>query len=61
MHLIDSYGSERLMWGSNYPMNHEHPVPGLVDMARRELSFLGAGDFDNLMGGTALGLYPSLV
>ena len=61
MRLIDSYGSKRLMWGSNYPMNHEHPVPGLVDMARSELSFLGAGDFDNLMGGTALGLYPGLV
>lgn len=60
MRLIDVFGSQRLMWGSNYPMNHEHPVPGLVDMARRELSFLDAGDFDHMMGGTALALYPSL-
>ena len=59
-HLIDAYGASRLMWGSNYPMNHEHPVPGLIDMARRELSFLGSAEFDLLMGGNALRLYPGL-
>jgi predicted TIM-barrel fold metal-dependent hydrolase len=48
------------MWGSNYPMNHEHPVPGLIDMARRELSFLDADEFDLLMGGNALRIYPAL-
>ena len=60
LHLLDGYGAHRLMWGSNYPMNREMPVPGLVDLARRELSFLGAADFDSLMGGTAARLYPSL-
>ncbi len=59
-HLMDGFGANRLMWGSNYPMNHEHPVPGLIDMARRELSFLDADEFDLLMGGNALRIYPAL-
>jgi L-fuconolactonase len=58
--LINAYGSKRLMWGSNYPMNHEHAVPGLIEFARHELSFLPATDFDNLMGNTALSVYPWL-
>ena len=58
--IVGAYGSKRLMWGSNYPMNHEHAVPGLVELARSELSFLPEQDFDNLMGETALSVYPSL-
>jgi len=58
--LIQAYSSKRLMWGSNYPMNHEHAVPGLLKLARSELSFLKQEDFDNLMGKTALSVYPSL-
>ena len=58
--LVAAFGSGRLMWGSNYPMNHEHPVPGLLELARRELAFLAPEHFDNLMGNTALSVYPSL-
>ena len=58
--LLDTYGSKRMMWGSNYPMNHEHEVPGLLAMARRELEFVPEADFDNMMGNTAQALYPSL-
>ena len=58
--LMDAYGSKRLMWGSNYPMNHEHAVPGLLELARSKLSFLKPEDFDNLMGRTAMSIYPSL-
>ncbi len=58
--LLDAYGAGRLMWGSNYPMNREHDVPGLLELARRELSFLAAGDLAEMLGGTALRVYPSL-
>ena len=58
--LVSAYGSKRLMWGSNYPMNHEHAPPGLVELARSGLSFLPEQDFDNLMGETASSVYPSL-
>jgi L-fuconolactonase len=58
--LLTIFGPERLMWGTNYPMNHEAPVAGLLDMARRDLSFLSASEFEQLMGGNAARLYPSL-
>lgn len=58
--VIGIFGPERLMWGSNYPMNHEAPVAGLLDIARRELGFLSANELQSMLGGNATRLYPSL-
>jgi predicted TIM-barrel fold metal-dependent hydrolase len=58
--LVDRFGVERLMWGSDYPQHHSEPYPELVDLARRACRRLSAADQDRFLGGTALDQFPEL-
>ena len=56
---IAEFGAERMCWGSNFPAAKE-PLPELIAMARKALSFLPQGDQDQIFYKTALKLYPAL-
>jgi L-fuconolactonase len=60
--LVSVFGAKRIMWSSNYPA---HPKFGSIkerlDIAKRELAFLGAEDHAWIFGKTALAFYPSLL
>ncbi|SDT22481.1 amidohydrolase family protein [Microlunatus soli] len=54
--LVETYGSERLMWGSNYPAASGELVD-LVAAARGELSSLSEEDLANVFGRTVAAFY----
>jgi predicted TIM-barrel fold metal-dependent hydrolase len=58
-HLVEHFGSDRLAWGSNYP-NAVGTMTQLLDAARAATSTLDPKDQANILGHTALRLYPSL-
>jgi L-fuconolactonase len=58
--LVDRFGVERLMWGSDYPQHHSEPYPDLVDLARQAARRLNPADRDRFLGGTALEQFPEL-
>lgn len=57
--LVDTFGSNRLAWGSNLPAN-PGPMKMLVEEAKDGLASLSEGDRAQILGGTAKILYPSL-
>jgi L-fuconolactonase len=60
--LLEHFGSQRILWGSNYPA-HSKPYGGLksrTDLARKEFAYLSPADRDAIMGGNALRLWPGL-
>jgi predicted TIM-barrel fold metal-dependent hydrolase len=56
---VKEFGVSRLCWGSNFPAA-KPPLPELIEMARKALSFLPQGDQDQIFYKTALALYPAL-
>jgi Predicted metal-dependent hydrolase of the TIM-barrel fold len=56
---VKEFGASRLCWGSNFPAA-KPPLPELIAMARKALSFLPQGDQDQIFYKTALALYPAL-
>lgn len=56
---VAEFGANRIMWGSNFPAA-DPPLPELVAMARKALSFLPQGDQDWIFAKTAQALYPAL-
>ena len=56
--LIQRFGVDRLMWGSNFPMDNRRGIPGLLALARERLAFLSEADLGKLLGGNALRLWP---
>jgi predicted TIM-barrel fold metal-dependent hydrolase len=60
--LVDAYGSERLMWGSNYPAVHEPDwsYASALEAARQAIAPFSKRDQENLMAGAALRLWPEL-
>lgn len=56
---IEEFGASRVMWGSNFPAA-DPPLPALIEMARKALSFLRQEDQDQIFYKTALSLYPAL-
>ncbi len=58
--LIERFGANRLMWGSNYPNTYDRPYSDMVDLARHSLEFLPESDRDAMLGGAALALWPEL-
>ena len=60
--LIDAFGVDRLMWGSNYPANwHKHgKVAERVQMMRDDLAFLTKEEQDKILGRNALNVWPDL-
>lgn len=58
--LLEHFGPERIMWGSNFPATHDRSLKEQLMMARDELSFLPQEDQRWLFGETALKLWPML-
>jgi predicted TIM-barrel fold metal-dependent hydrolase len=56
---ISEFGATRVCWGSNFPAA-DPPLPELIAMARKALSFLSQADQDQIFYKTALALYPAL-
>ena len=56
---IKEFGASRVCWGSNFPAA-DPPLPELIEMARKALSFLPQADQDQIFCKTALDLYPAL-
>jgi predicted TIM-barrel fold metal-dependent hydrolase len=58
--LLDCFGANRMMWGSNFPATYDRSLKEQYDLARNELSFIPEADQRRLFGETALGLWPML-
>ncbi len=62
--LVDVFGPNRIMWGSNFPGTKgsaEEPYKDLADLLLNTLSFLSPEERDTITGGTAASLYPDLM
>jgi predicted TIM-barrel fold metal-dependent hydrolase len=57
--LIDTFGAERIAWGSNFP-NSVGTLKEILTAAQDALSFAKPSDRDCIFGKTALLLYPKL-
>lgn len=57
--LLETFGSQRIAWGSNYPAV-QGTLPELADRVRGTLAFLPLADRENIMFRTAQALYPAL-
>ncbi len=58
--VVDRFGPNRLMWGSNFPNSKGSPngyFTDLVDLARNTFAFLTPTERDAILGGTAAKLY----
>jgi predicted TIM-barrel fold metal-dependent hydrolase len=56
--LAERFGSERLMWGSDYPHTHEPNYGALVELARTTTSGLNERARIDVLAGTARRLWP---
>ena len=57
--LMETFGSERILWGSNFPA-HDDTLSGIVKETLHVLESLSDADRANILSGTALRLYPVL-
>lgn len=58
--LVDSFGADRLLWGSNFPATNDRPYGELVDLGRESVAGLSKSDQDLVLGGNAVRLWSSL-
>jgi L-fuconolactonase len=58
--VMDFFGANRLMWGSNFPATHDRPLKEQFALAREDLSFVTTEEQRWLFGETALSLWPEL-
>lgn len=58
--LVDAFGPNRLMWGTNFPASNELTFKGFVEFAKEQLSFLSPEEQRHVFGETALHLWPQL-
>lgn len=58
--LVDRFGVDRLLWGSDYPASHERPYRDWVALARARARNLDAAQTERFLAGTALELWPEL-
>jgi L-fuconolactonase len=57
--MIDTFGAERIGWGSNFP-NSVGTLKQILNAAQQAFSFAKSSDQDWIFGKTALELYPRL-
>jgi predicted TIM-barrel fold metal-dependent hydrolase len=57
--MIDTFGAERIGWGSNFP-NSVGTLKEILTAAQKAFSFAKSSDQDWIFGKTALALYPRL-
>ena len=60
LRLVDTFGAQRLMWGTNFPASNDRTYQGFVNYAREQLSFLSSEEQRWIFGETALSLWPML-
>ena len=58
--LVDRFGAERLVWGSDYPQTHDRSYAELVALGREACAGLPTADQARVLGENALRLWPSL-
>jgi L-fuconolactonase len=58
--LVDRFGAERLVWGSDYPQTHDRSYAELVALGRHACAGLSSADQARVLGENALRLWPSL-
>lgn len=57
--LVETFGSERILWGSNFPA-HNDTLPNIVKETLHVLASLSEADKANILAHTAERLYPVL-
>jgi L-fuconolactonase len=57
--LLDTFGSSRIAWGSNFPAA-EQPLATLVELAHNALAKVSESDRSAILSGTARSLYAAL-
>ena len=60
LRLVDTFGAQRLMWGTNFPASNDRTYQGFVNYAQEQLSFLSSEEQRWIFGETALSLWPML-
>jgi predicted TIM-barrel fold metal-dependent hydrolase len=58
--LAARFGAEHLMWGSDYSQTHDRPYAELAEWGRRATARLSDEDREQMLGRTALRLWPEL-
>ena len=58
--LVERFGADRLMWGSDYSQTHDRSYAELLGLAEAATAELSPGDRAAYLGGTALRLWPEL-
>jgi len=58
--LVDQFGADRLMWGSDFCQTHDRSYAELVALARDAFGGLARKDQDACFSGTARRLWPAL-
>jgi predicted TIM-barrel fold metal-dependent hydrolase len=58
--LVDRFGAERLVWGSDYPQTHDRTYAELVALGREACAGLSLPDRARVLGENALRLWPQL-
>jgi predicted TIM-barrel fold metal-dependent hydrolase len=58
--LLDVFGAQRLMWGSNFPNTYDRSLKEQLALALDELSFVAPADRQWLFADTAKSLWPTL-
>jgi L-fuconolactonase len=59
--LVNAYGAERLLWGSNYPVSQEGSYTDMARLGERALPFLTDAQREALLGGNAERYWPGPV
>jgi predicted TIM-barrel fold metal-dependent hydrolase len=57
--VVGEFGADRIAWGSNWP-NSPGTMVEHVARAKSALAGLSQKDQDQILGGTALKIYPAL-
>ena len=58
--LLDVFGAQRIMWGSNFPNTYDRSLKDQLALAQNELSFVPEADRRWLFADTARSLWPML-
>jgi len=58
--LVDCFGAERVMWGSDFSQTHDRSYPELVALARHAFGGLSEAQRQQCFVGTPRSLWPSL-
>ena len=58
--LVDHFGAERIMWGSDFCQTHDRSYAELVELGRRAFAHRSEQERALCLGGTARSLWPGL-